>query len=248
MINLKERGYEARAFYLNALYLILLILGALATSTLNAELFNDKEIDGLPIFMTLSNGTRVQNGTLPSTTLVGGGEGTGAPRYRRCYVDGTQAQYDDAARKGCIAIAGAEDVDGNFVPADDTAKDQLATMGTLNGIAITIIVFNVIMGIHSVIMQRVVDPKKFGVIFHFDYTWAISLINVGLFTGIVAHLNSIPEIQSEVNVDNNLYYQPVNLFMVGVAGVVITTLDLLGSNMIVCCLCTAEKGYMCNPK
>lgn len=219
MTYLKEKGYEARAFYLNTLYIILLVLGALATSTLNAE------------FKYTRDGKEVT-----------------APRYRRCYIDGTQAQYDAATTKGCIAIAGTEDADGNFVPTDDTAKDQLATMDTLNGIAITIIVFNTIVGIHSVIMHLFKDARKSGAIFHFDFQWAISLINVGLFAGIIAHLNSIKDIQSEVNVANNLYYQPVNLFVVGVAGVVITTLDLIGSNMIVCCLCTAKKGYMCNPK
>lgn len=219
MTYLKEKGYEARTYYLNVLYLVLLVLGALATSTLNAP------------FEYVKDGNNVT-----------------VPRYSRCYVDGTQAQYDAATTKGCIAIAGAEDADGEFVPTGVTAKEQLATMGTLNTIAILIIVFNVLLGIHSVIMHLFKDARKSGAILHYDLTWAISLINVGLFSGIVAHLNSIADIQSEVNVANNLYYKPVNLFLVGVAGVVITTLDLLGSNMIVCCLCTAKKGYMCNPK
>jgi len=219
MSYLKERGYEARAFYLNILYLILLVLGALATSTLNAPFEYTRD-----------------------------GKNVTAPRYRRCYIDGTQAEYQTATTKGCIAIEGTEDADGNFLPDDDTATDQLATMDALNGIAIAVIVFNVILGIHSVIMHLVRDPKKSGAIFHFDYTWAISLINVGLFAGIVGHLNSVKDIQSEVNVANNLYYTDINLFSVGVAGVVLTVLDLVASNMIVYCLCTANKGYMCNPR
>ena len=219
MTYLKEKGYEARAYYLNILYLVLLVLGALATSTLNAPFEYTRD-----------------------------GKNVSAPRYRRCYIDGTQAQYDAATTKGCIAIAGAEDADGNFVAANDTAKEQLATMDALNGIAIAVIVVNAILGIHSVIMHLFVDPKKSGAIFHFDYTWAFSLINVGLFAGIVGHLNSVTDIQSEVNVDNNLYYGDVNLFLVAVAGVVISVLDMVGSNMIVCVLCTPQKGYMCNPK
>tara|TARA_B110000285_G_scaffold235155_1_gene315204 strand:+ start:2673 stop:3416 length:744 start_codon:yes stop_codon:yes gene_type:complete len=247
MAYLKEKGYEARAFYLNILYVILLALGALLTSTLNAELFLDKEIVGAPIYID-SNGTLVQNGSVPNEILAGDGEGTGNPRYRRCYIDGTQAQYDAATPKGCIAIAGVEDTDGNFVAANDAAKDQLATMDALNGIAITVIVFNVIVGIHSVIMHFGKDPSKFGITYHFMFQWVISLVNVGLFAGIVGHLNSVEDIQSEANVANNLYYTDVNLFLVGVAGVVITVLDLVGSNMIVYFFCTAEKGYMCNPK
>jgi hypothetical protein len=219
MTYLKEKGYEARAFYLNILYLSLLVLGALATTKLNAHVHLTR------------NGTEVT-----------------APLYRSCYIDGTQAQYDAATTKGCIAIAGTEDADGNFVPTGDTATEQLATMGALNGIAIAVIVFNAILGIHSVIMHLFVDPKKSGAIFHFDFTWAFSLINVGLFAGIVGHLNSVTDIQSEVNVENNLYYGDVNLFLVGVAGVVISVLDMVGSNMIVCVLCTADKGYMCSPK
>lgn len=216
MTYLKEKGYEARAFYLNVLYLILIVLGALATSTLNAPFEYTRD---------------TKNETVS--------------RYRRCYIDGTQAQYDAATTKGCIAIAGAEDAEGKFVAADDAAKDQLATMDALNGIVIAVIVFNVMIGIHSVIMHF---SEKFGISYHFMFQWAISMINVGLFTGIVAHMNSIEDIQSEVNVENNLYYTDVNLFLVGVAGVVITTLDLVASNMIVYCLCTPQKGYMCNPK
>tara|TARA_B110001452_G_C15239645_1_gene429186 strand:+ start:3677 stop:4336 length:660 start_codon:yes stop_codon:yes gene_type:complete len=219
MAYLKEKGYEARAFYLNILYLVLIILGGLAVSTLNAE------------FKYTKDGTEVS-----------------VPRYRRCYIDGTGQQYIDATTKGCIAIAGTEDTDGNFVPADDAAKDQLATMDALNGITIAVIVFNGLVGIHSGIMHFGGDAKKFGITYHFMFQWVISLINVGLFAGIVGHLNSVPDIQSDVNVANNLYYTEVNLFMVGVAGVIITTLDLIGSNMIVYCLCTAQNGYMCNTK
>lgn len=219
MAYLKEKGYEARAFYLNILYLILIVLGALATSTLNAPFEYERD-----------------------------GKNVTAPRYRRCYINGTEAQYTAAVNKGCIAISGAEDVDGNFVPTDDAAKEQLATMDTLNGIAIAVIVFNVVVGIHSVIMHFGRNPEKFGITYHFMFQGVISLINVGLFAGIVGQFNSIENIQSDVNVANNLYYIDVNLFLVAVAGVVITTLDLIGSNMIVYCLCTADKGYMCNPK
>ena len=223
MTYLKEKGYEARAFYLNILYLVLLVLGALAATKLNAHVHLTR------------NGTEVT-----------------APLYRSCYIDGTQAQYTDSPTTGCIEIAGTEDADGNFVPTGDTATEQLATMDALNGIAIAVIVFNVIVGLHSVIMHFGKDPwdraRDFGISYHFEYQWAISLINVGLFTGIVAHLVAIEDIQSEVNVKNNLYYTDVNLFLVGVAGVVITTLDLVASNMIVYCLCTPQKGYMCNPK
>jgi len=216
MTYLKEKGYKARAFYLNILYLLLLVLGALATSTLNATLCQTK--DGLEVT---------------------------APRYRRCYITGTQVQYDNATTKGCIAIAGSEDADGKFVPTDDIAKDQLATMDSLNGLAVSIIVFNVVVGLHSVIMHFGGRPEKFGIQYHYMFQWLISFINLGLFVGIVAVLNSEKEIQSDVNLANNLYYQDVNLFLVGVAGVVITTLDSIGSNMVVYFFCTADKGYMC---
>ena len=227
----KERGFEARAFYLNVLYLVLILLGALAASTLNAELFLDKEIDGAPIYVNDGNGTLVQNGTHPSITLLGGGEGTGDLRYRSCYITGTQAQYDNATTKGCIPIA----------------EDQVATMDALNGISVVIIVFNTIVGIHSLIMHLKQVKKECFIVLHFRAQWVISLVNTALFVSIVALMNSEKNIQSKVNVANNLYYQTVNLFSVGVAGVVITVLDLIGSNMVVCVLCTKNKGYTCNP-
>ena len=96
MAYLKEKGYEARAFYLNVIYLVLIILGTMAASTLNAEV----------------------------KYTVAGKEVT-APRYRRCFLNGTQAEYDAAALpastygKGCIAIDGTEDADGKFTPTDD---------------------------------------------------------------------------------------------------------------------------------
>jgi hypothetical protein len=260
MAYLKEKGYEARAFYLNIIYLILIILGTMAAGTLNAEL----------------------------KYSVSGKEVT-APRYRRCFLNGTQDEYTTAALpdsmygKGCIAIEGTEDADGKFT-AGVTAKDATCSVGTYNpttevcddsaatlipgisteqaaeqtetaesqqevmdqifNISLAAAVINGLLFVHSIIMHF---SSKFGIGMHFKFQWVFSIINLGLFAGLVGWLNSVKDIQEAVNVDNNIYFVDVNLFLVAVFGVVLTTLDTIGSNLIVYVLCTSDKGYVCNP-
>ena len=220
MTYLKEKGYEARAFYLNVIYLVLIILGAMAASTLNAEV----------------------------KYTVAGKEVT-APRYRRCFLNGTQAEYDAAALpaskygKGCIEINGTEDADGKFTPTDDDKYKQ-ELMDQIFNISLAAAIINGLLFAHSVIMHF---SKKFGIDMHFKFQWVFSIVNLGLFAGLVGWLNSVTDIQEAVNVENNVYFVDANLFLVAVFGVVLTTLDTIGSNLIVYVLCTSDKGYMCNP-
>ena len=259
MAYLKEKGYEARAFYLNIIYLILIILGTMAAGTLNAEL----------------------------KYSVAGKEVT-APRYTRCFLNGTQEEYTAAALpdsmygKGCIAIEGTEDADGKFtagvtakaatcsvgeVTADpdgctdggdwtaavtakqaaeqtETAESQQEVMDQIFNISLAAAIINGLLFAHSIIMHF---SSKFGIGMHFKFQWVFSIINLGLFAGLVGWLNSVKDIQEAVNVDNNIYFVDVNLFLVAVFGVVLTTLDTIGSNLIVYVLCTSDKGYVCNP-
>ena len=48
MAYLKDKGYEARAFYLNALYVLFILLGSLFAATLNGE--HHVEVSGSPDF------------------------------------------------------------------------------------------------------------------------------------------------------------------------------------------------------
>ena len=257
---LKEKGYEARAFYLNVIYLVLIILGAMAASTLNAEV----------------------KYTVATKEVT-------APRYRRCFLNGTQEEYTTAALtdskygKGCIPIEGTEDADGKFT-AGVTAKDATCSEGLYNtntelcdvasatlipgisteqatkrtetaesqqelmdqifNISLAVAIINGLLFAHSVIMHF---SKKFGIDMHFKFQWVCSIVNLGLFAGLVGWLNSVTDIQEAVNVENNVYFVDANLFLVAVSGVVLTTLDTIGSNLIVYVLCTSDKGYMCNP-
>lgn len=220
MTYLKEKGYEARAFYLNVVYLVMLFLGVLAAGSLNAEV----------------------------KYTVAGKEVT-APRYRRCFLNGTQAEYDTAALpdsmygKGCIPIAGTEDADGKFTPTDDD-KHKQELMDQIFNISLAVAIINGLFFAHSVIMHF---STKLGIGIHFKYQWVFSIINLGLFSGVVGWLNSVKDIQEAVNVDNNIYFVDTNLFLVAVFGVILATLDTIGSNLIVYVLCTSERGYMCNP-
>jgi len=259
MTYLKEKGYEARAFYLNVVYLIMLFLGVLAAGTLNAEV----------------------KYTVATKEVT-------APRYRRCFLNGTQEEYTTAALtdskygKGCIPIEGTEDADGKFtagvtakaatcsvgeVTADpdgctdggvftagitteqatkrtETAESQQELMDQIFNISLAVAIINGLFFAHSVIMHF---STKLGIGIHFKYQWIFSIVNLGLFAGVVGWLNSVKDIQEAVNVDNNIYFVDTNLYLIAVFGVVLATLDTIGSNLIVYVLCTSQNGYMCNP-
>ena len=77
---------------------------------------------------------------------------------------------------------------------------------------------------------------------HQRLQWVVSAVNLGLFAGLVGNLGGIEDLNLELNVQNNVLFENINVFAVGVVGLVIAALDLAGSNLVIYWAC---KSYKC---
>ena len=215
MSYLKENGYEPRTFYLNALYLIMTLLGILFAVTLNAEV---SATDTSIVYQTCR-----LNGT--ATELINGTGGTG------CH------KFNDSNPLN-IPVAGHDPLPFHPIASQE---DEFDLLQTLFNISVATAVVNALLFVHSVVMHY----PNMGIEYHFDLQWAFSIINIGLFAGLLGNLLSI-EIMSDWNQEENIYFKGLNIFAVVVAGLVIAMLDLVVSNIIIYRVCTKAKGYDCH--
>merc|ERR1711865_199822 len=208
-----DEGYEPRTFYLNALYLIMTLLGILFAITLNAEV---SATDTSIVYQTCR-----LNGT--ATELINGTGGTG------CH------KFNDSNPLNII-------VDGHVHPFHPIAaqQDEFGLLQTLFNISVATAVVNALLFVHSVVMHY----PNMGIEYHFDLQWAFSIINIGLFAGLLGNLLSI-EIMSDWNQKDNIYFKDLNVYAVVVAGLVIAILDLVCSNVIIYLVCSKANGYDC---
>lgn len=238
MAYLKDKGYEARAFYLNALYVLFILLGSLFAATLNGEhhvdVTNGKDFS-LPLYQACA---------LSPVT----GEGDAATEKQEEYtaILTKRAQDVDAAEKAdadepdrvCLKFGGlptTEDGDFNIHKEQQDAFDR---QQTLFNIAVATAVVNALLFGWSVLMHW----KGFGISYHFMLEPVFSIVNLGLFAGLVGNLGGIEDLNLELNVMNNVMFENINVFAVAVAGLVIAALDLAGSNLVIYWAC---KSYKC---
>ena len=213
---IKEKGYEARAFYLNALYVLFILLGSLFAATLNAEEhFHVDAAEG------------------PDFSL---------PRYMACKLNGTASHFAGAGDDGvCIRFDRSGSEADEFTPTE-AEKGEADILQQLFNISVAAAVVNGILFAHSVLMHW----RGFGISVHFMLQWAFSLVNVGLFAGLVGWLGGVEKLNDEMNIENNVYFKDINIFAVAVAGLVIAVLDLAGSNLVIYWACKSYKCWSIN--
>ena len=225
---LKDKGYEARAFYLNVLYVLFILLASLFAATLNAgEHF---EVVGKEDFSL----SRFQACKLAGNNAADTADLAAANTARLA----AEAADTDAPAGICMKFGGLpaeKDADFNIVAADQELFDA---QQVLFNIAVATAVVNSLLFAWSVAMHW----KGFGISVHYMLQAAFSLINVGMFAGLVGWLSSIEDLNADINILNNLFFDDLNVFAVAVAGLVIAALDLVGSNLVIYWAC---KSYKC---
>ena len=231
MSYLKEKGFAARAFYLNVLYVLFILLASLFIATLNAgedfDVADDKDF-------TLS---RYQ-----ACKLVGNNAAdTAALAVADAARLAAEAAEDDAPAGICMKFDGLTTEDGGDFDIGDDDQELFDTQQTLFGIAVATVVINSLLFAWSIAMHW----KGFGIGWHYRFQWAISVLNLGMFAGLVGWLASIEDLNAEMNVLNNLFFDDINVFAVAVSGLVIAALDLAGSNLVIYWAC---KSYKCWPE
>ena len=242
MAYLKDKGYEARAFYLNALYVLFILLGSLFAATLNGEHHVDVPANtgngkdfSLPLYQACA---------LSPVT----GDGDEAKDLVKDYTDQLKVRADAAAAKEkadedepdrvCLAFVGLPTTEDGDFDIHPQQKDAFDRQQTLFNVAVATAVVNALLFGWSVLMHW----KGFGISYHFMLEPVFSIVNLCLFAGLVGNLGGIEDLNMELNVDNNVLFENINVFAVAVAGLVIAALDLAGSNLVIYWAC---KSYKC---
>jgi len=232
MAYLKDHGYEARAFYLNVLYVLFILLGSLYAATLNVGV--NQDVSGVEDFSL----PRYQVCKMGPTNTHETANLTAAEAIRVA----KEAADDDEPAATCLHFSGiptAEDGEFNITPEADL--ELFNAQQQMFNIAVATAVVNALLFVWSVAMHW----RGFGISVHFMAQWVFSAINVGLFAGLVGWMGSVEDLNEENNVANNVYFEDLNVYAVAVAGLVIAVLDLVGSNLVIYVACTAKRGYKC---
>ena len=234
MAYLKDKGYEARAFYLNALYVLFILLGSLFAATLNAPYEREGKVT-LPLYQTCA---------LSPVT----GEGTAAEAYAQDATDilkireqnAKVAEEDDKEEpaRSCLHFTGLPEKEEDDFAVKEWQQGAFDRQQTLFNIALATAIMNGLLFAHSVLMHW----EGFGISWHFMAEPVISVINLGLFAGLIGNLGGIEDLNLALNVDNNIMFEMLNVFAVALAGLIIAGLDLIGSNLVIFWAC---KSYNC---
>jgi hypothetical protein len=126
-------------------------------------------------------------------------------------------QYDAQCRS-FIGATYNEDADPSFVPL--TADEDLASaQQTTYEIAAAAVGINTLLLVHT-LMQHVFDNGCSSTLVrvHQCGGFVISLINIGLFAGLLGNIYSVVGVANEDNFKYNVYFKGINIAFVAFAG------------------------------
>jgi hypothetical protein len=138
-------------------------------------------------------------------------------------LSASEGEGDDAkARYEVCALAGATaDHTCPAIPADDTTGE------TVYNIAVAISVINALLLIWSV-----AGHYNYGAYLLEKGQWLFSILNIGLFAGLVGNLNSVEDILDEVNLENNVLFSGANPYVIAVVGLSAGVLEFVLFNSL----------------
>lgn len=203
LVDLKKPIVQ-RTVYLNVMYGLMILLSALVVGVLVAP--EEVEYEGV-------SGNVTEN----------------FPRYQRCKLGDNSSTLSEQKEGQCRKFVGAiynVDADPSFVPA--TADKELAdTQQNAYGIAAAAVGVNAVLFAHT-ILQHLFDDgcSSMLVKVHQSVGVGVSLVNLGLFAGVVGLIYSVEGVANEDNFKYNVYYKDINIAYVAITGIVGSVVDL----------------------
>ena len=234
MAYLKDKGYEVRAFYLNALYVLFILLGSLFAATLNAPYEREDKVT-LPLYQTCALSPVTGEGTAAEAEAV---KYTDELTARGLEAKDNEENDEDEPPRSCLKFLGLPATEEDDFAVEDWQQGAFDGQQTLFNIALATAIMNGLLFAHSVLMHW----EGFGISWHFMAEPVISVINLGLFAGLIGNLGGIEDLNLALNVDNNIMFEMLNVFSVALIGLIIAGLDLIGSNLVIFWAC---KSYKC---
>ncbi len=177
-----------RTVYLNVMYGLMILLSALVVGVLVAT----EDVDG-----------------------------DNFPRYQVCKFGDNSSKLLKSDDGQCHKFVNATydvDADPSFVPAD-ADEDLAAAQQTTYEIAAATVGINAVLLTHTLLQHALNDGgSEMLVKLHQSAGFVISLVNIGLFAGILGWLYSVVGVDNEDNFLYNIYFKDVNVIYVAFAG------------------------------
>ena len=229
--------FVQRAFYLNLIYLLFILLGSLFAAALNAP-YETTDAITVPLYQAcaLSPVTGDLESDEPKTWYAN-------YKYELSerQEDVKEAEKDGLDEPDRVCLNFARDYnekDEKYDETPDWLKDAFDRQQTLFNIALATAMLNGLLFAWSVLMHF----NGYGISYHFKAEPVFSVINLGLFAGLIGNLGGIEDLNLALNVDNNIMFEMLNVFSVALIGLIIAGLDLIGSNLVIFWAC---KSYNC---
>lgn len=185
-----------RTIYLNVMYGLMVLLSALVVSVLVAN----EDVSGVKF-----------------------------PRYQACKFGDNSSALSESTDGQCRPFAGATydvDADPSFVPA--AADEDLATtQQTTYEIAAAAVGINAVLLAHTLLQHIAKNGCSETLVkLHQSAGVVISLVNIGLFAGLVGNILSVAGVDNKDNYDYNVYFKDINITYAAIVGLVGGVADL----------------------
>lgn len=190
-----------RTVYLNVMYGLMILLSALVVGVLVApEAVNPEDVNS-----------------------------ENFPRYQVCKLGDNSSTLSESEDGQCRHFVGATydvDADPSFVPAA-ADKELASTQQTAYEVATAAVVINAVLFAHTLLQHFFHDGcSEMLVKLHQMGGVVVSLVNLGLFAGVVGAIYSVEGVANEDNFKYNVYYKDINIAYVAIAGLVGSVVDL----------------------
>lgn len=158
-------------------------------------------------------------------------DGTDFPRYQVCkFGDNSSApllKSDDGQCRKFVQATYDVDADPSFVPT--TADEELATTQHITyEIAAAAVGINTVLLVHTLLQHAFKNGCSETLVkVHQSTGVVISLVNLGLFAGLIGNIYSVAGVDNEDNFQYNVYFKDVNIAFVAISGLVGGVVDLV---------------------
>lgn len=196
LLDKLKKPIVQRTIYLNVMYGLMVLLSALVVSVLVAP-----EAKG----------------------------GNDFPRYQACKFGDNSSTLSESPDGQCRNFVGATydvDADPSFVPAADD-EDLATTQQTTYEIAAAAVGINAVLLAHTLLQHAFNNGCSETLVkLHQSAGVVISLVNLGLFAGLVGNILSVAGVDNKDNYDYNVYFKDINIAYVAIVGLAGGVADL----------------------
>jgi hypothetical protein len=186
---------------------------------------NDRGITLRVVYLNVLYGTMTLLGALILAALNAPVGADDEPRYLKCQLGGSTATTPARTEPECVALV---------ADSDEEVQNQ-----NLFNISVSVVVLSGLLFVWSLLNhglhEKAGKATGCGTELHFRLEALFSLVQVGLFAGLVGWFNMTEfadDAAYEANLENNVFYSDYNPRTIALVGLIAGILDTVGFNVL----------------